>query len=70
MTSEEAMIPTQFTHSIKLEETAKGVRFSIHVYANDRAEALKELFVTYRTAKDIAQNDKIPLAPMEVTEKK
>jgi hypothetical protein len=28
-------ISVQFTHSIKIEDTAKGIRISIHVYTND-----------------------------------
>jgi hypothetical protein len=28
-------IPTQFTHSYKLEETTKGIRISVHVYTNE-----------------------------------
>ena len=28
-------IPTQFTHSLKLEETPKGIRISVHVYNNE-----------------------------------
>ena len=33
MSSEET-IPVQYTHSIKIEDTAKGIRIDVHVYAN------------------------------------
>ena len=33
MSSEET-IPVQYTHSIKVEDTAKGIRIVVHVYAN------------------------------------
>jgi hypothetical protein len=46
MTSED--IPTQYTHSIKLEDTAKGIRISVHVYANNRQTALTEALNTYQ----------------------
>jgi len=46
MASEET-IPVQYTHSIKVEDTAKGIRISVHVYANDRQTALNEVIETY-----------------------
>ena len=36
-------IPIQFTHSIKVEDTAKGIRISVHVYTNDRQTAINEV---------------------------
>jgi hypothetical protein len=33
MTQQEE-IPVQYTHSIKVEDTAKGIRIDVHVYAN------------------------------------
>jgi len=27
-------LPVQFTHSLKVEDTAKGIRIDVHVYAN------------------------------------
>ena len=32
---------TQFTHSIKVEETRSGLRFSIHVYGNNEDETIE-----------------------------
>ena len=31
-----------FSHSLKLEETAKGLRISVHIYAHNTVEALEE----------------------------
>ena len=31
----------QYTHSIKLEDTAKGIRLSVHVYANSTNDAIE-----------------------------
>jgi hypothetical protein len=33
----------QYTHSIKIEDTAKGIRLSVHVYANSTGEASKHI---------------------------
>lgn len=61
---------TQFTHSIKIEETAKGCRISVHVYANDRVKAIEEAIATYEVMKASLEGEEIPMAPMEVNEKK
>jgi hypothetical protein len=55
---------------LKLEETAKGIRISVHVYANDQEQAIEEAFNTYLKAKMTAFDNKIPLAPIEIVEKK
>jgi hypothetical protein len=33
MVNEENEIPVQYTHSIKFEDTTKGIRIDVHVYA-------------------------------------
>jgi hypothetical protein len=58
-------IPQQYTHSVKIEDTAKGIRLSVHVYANSSGEAMEEAFNTYLKAKMVAMDNKIPLAPVE-----
>jgi hypothetical protein len=34
----------QYTHFIKIEDTAKGIRLSVHVYANSTGEAIEQAF--------------------------
>ena len=58
-------IPLQFTHSLKIEETAKGIRISVHVYANSTGEAIEQAFNMYLKAKMTAMDNKIPLAPVD-----
>jgi hypothetical protein len=55
----------QYTHSIKIEDTPKGIRLSVHVYSNDSGKAIEEAFNTYLKAKMTAMDNKIPLAPIE-----
>jgi hypothetical protein len=55
-----------YSHSLKLEDTARGVRISVHVYANDNEKAIEEAFNTYLKAKITAIDNKIPLAPVEI----
>jgi hypothetical protein len=35
-----------YSHSLKLEETAEGVRISVHVYSNNQEQAIEEAFNT------------------------
>ena len=54
-----------FSHSLKLEETAKGLRILVRIYAHNTAEALEQAFNTYLNAKITAIDNKIPLAPVD-----
>jgi hypothetical protein len=65
--SEEVRIPEQFTHSIKISETAKGIRIDVHVYANSQTEAINQAFEMYEGARARAVQGNIALAPVEVS---
>jgi len=65
--SDDVVIPTQFTHSIKISDTAKGIRIDVHIYANDQQTALDEAFEMYINARDMAKTKDITLAPIEVS---
>lgn len=62
-----ASMPEQpaYSHSIKIEDTAKGIRLSVHVYANNSGEAIEQAFNTYLKAKITAIDNKITIAPVE-----
>lgn len=62
-----ASMPEQpaYSHSIKIEDTAKGIRLSVHVYANNSGEAIEQAFNTYLKAKITAIDNKIIIAPMD-----
>jgi len=66
MMSDQQTAEAIYTHSLKLEETAKGIRIHVHVYATDRQTALTEAFELYKGAKREAESRKIPIAPVEV----
>jgi hypothetical protein len=55
---------------LKLEETAKGVRISVHVYSNNEEQVIEEAFTTYLKAKITAIDNKIPLAPVGIKARK
>lgn len=66
MSDTETQTPT-YTHSVKIEDTAKGIRISIHVYTNDLDTAVTESVKLYQETKKLADKEKIPLAPIEVS---
>jgi hypothetical protein len=53
----------------EVEETAKGVRISVHVYTNDKETAINEAIATYLETKQKCEKEKIQIAPMEVISK-
>ena len=67
--TQEIELPTQYTHSVKIEETAKGCRIHVHAYANGRVEAITQAINTYMLTKKTMEYHKIPLAPMEINGK-
>ena len=50
--------PVTYLHSLKLEETAKGLIVSVHVYSNDQEQAIREAFQTYLKVKQTAMGSK------------
>lgn len=57
----------QFSHSVKLEETAKGVRVSVHVYADTAEHARQEALKVYLGIVHDLQSHDVKLAPMNGT---
>jgi hypothetical protein len=68
MSSEEIPV-TQFTHSIKVEETAKGLRISVHVYGNNEDETIESVLRTYEKTIAKFMDHGHKMAPMESKEK-
>jgi hypothetical protein len=62
----ETEIPTQFSHSVKIEQTVKGARITVHVNANNGLEAMEQSINLYRATKLQIEQLKEPVAPMEV----
>ena len=51
-----------YTHSLKIEDTQKGVRFTVHVYANSSDVTIDQAFTLYEGAIKRAANLSIPMA--------
>jgi len=55
-----------YSRSIKISDTAKGIRIDVHVYANDSSEAIEQAFNMYSDAQAKAREKKIPITPIEI----
>jgi hypothetical protein len=64
--SEDIVFPTQFSHSVKISQTAKGARIDVHVSATNRDDAIAEAIGMYKTTRSLLENNGEILAPMEV----
>jgi hypothetical protein len=51
---------------VKTGDTAKGIRLSVHVYANSLKTAVNEAIKLYQATKQKVEQEKIPVAPMEL----
>lgn len=65
--SENEVLPTTalFTHSVKIEQTAKGARVTVHVNANNGLEAMEQSINLYRATKLQLEQLNEVVAPME-----
>lgn len=59
-------IPSQFSHSVKLEQTAKGVRITVHVSADNGITARQEAIDMYIATQTELKGRGIEIAPVEV----
>lgn len=64
--NEIASTPVLFSHSVKIEQTAKGARVTVHVNANNGLEAMEQSVNLYRATKLQLEQYKEVIAPVEV----
>jgi hypothetical protein len=62
----ETAIPSQFSHSVKLEQTAKGVRITVHVSADNAITARQEAIDMYVATQAELRDKGIEIAQIEV----
>ena len=62
--SEIEAIPTPYSHSVKIEQTAKGARVTVHVNANNGLEAMEQSVNLYRATKLQLEQHKEIIAPV------
>ena len=57
--------PSQFSHSVKIEQTAKGARISVHVYSNNQDEAINQAVQVYGAVRNKLEQEGHTVAPVE-----
>jgi hypothetical protein len=57
--------PSQFSHSVKIEQTAKGARISVHVYSNSQDEAIGQAVQIYGAVRERLEREGHAVAPIE-----
>ena len=57
--------PPQFSHSVKIDQTAKGARISVHVYSNNQEDVINQAVQMYREVKKRLEKDGQVVAPIE-----
>lgn len=62
----EEIIPAQFSYSVKIEQTVKGARITVHVNANEGLEAMEQSINLYRATKLELERVKEVVAPIEI----
>ena len=67
VSSKEENSSINYTHSIKLEETAKGLRFHAHVYGIGGDNTSRDLLKTYEDTIDLFKRNGHIIAPMNGT---
>jgi len=61
----EVEYPPVFSHSVKIDQTAKGARVTVHVHANEGKEAMCQAIDLYKqTIEDLTKNN-LQVAPIE-----
>lgn len=57
--------PPQFSHSVKIDQTAKGARISIHVYSNSQEDVINQAVQMYHEVKRRLEQEGQVIAPVE-----
>jgi hypothetical protein len=60
--------PAQVSHSVKIEQSAKGARMTVHILANSQQEAIDQAIKMYSSVKKRLEDEDHILSPLEVKE--
>jgi hypothetical protein len=57
--------PAQFSHSVRIEQTAKGARITVRALANNQEEAINQAIQMYGEAQRRLEAEGHKIAPIE-----
>jgi hypothetical protein len=64
--SYEAEIPTQFAYSVKIEQSAKGARVTVHANSNEEMTAISEAIQMYTATKALLEDKGEVVAAIDI----
>ena len=66
--SEEERIefPSQFSHSVKIEQSAKGARVTVHVLGKNQQDAIDQAIQMYSSVRKRLEEEGHILSPIEI----
>ncbi len=59
-------IPPSFTEDIKIEQSAKGARVTVHVFGNDAVQTMDKAVLLYKQIMTKLREGGVPVAPIEI----
>ena len=63
-------VPSQFNEDVKIEQSAKGARVTVHVFGNNGIRTMHEAIQLYKQTIDNLQEGGLAVAPIEIKEAK
>jgi hypothetical protein len=61
-------IPSQFTEDVKIEQSAKGARVTVHIFGNKAGETIQKAVSMYKLTMEALTEKGLPVAPIEIKE--
>ena len=61
-------VPSQFTEDVKIEQSAKGARVTVHVFGNNAGETIQKAVSLYKLTMEALTEKGLAVAPIEIKE--
>jgi hypothetical protein len=58
--------PSQFTEDVKIEQSAKGARVTVHVFGTSPGETIQKAVSLYKLTMESLTEKGLPVAPIEL----
>jgi hypothetical protein len=61
-------VPSQFTEVVKIEQSAKGARVTVHVFGSNPGETIQKAVSLYKLTMEALTEKGLAVAPIEIKE--
>ena len=58
--------PSQFTEDVKIEQSAKGARVTVHIFGNNAGETIQKAVSLYKLTMEALTEKGLSVAPIEI----